>query len=122
VLFVAGVPVGEVALVTAIFAVFGLLDHSNLGINLRWAEPLLVTPRLHRRHHVPATSQKNFGAVFSIWDRLFGTLVNLDTAPHERLGVPGEIDSFPQHLVPAFREPIRRLRATKSRRVQEANA
>ncbi|MDP9333231.1 MAG: sterol desaturase family protein, partial [Actinomycetota bacterium] len=79
VLFLVGVPVGQVAVVTAVFAAFGLLDHSNLGVNLRWAEAVFVTPRLHRRHHVPETSQKNFGAVFSLWDRLFGTLVQYDT-------------------------------------------
>ncbi len=110
VLFLIGVPVAQVAVVTAVFAGFGLLDHSNLGVNLRWAEAIFVTPRLHRRHHVPETSQKNFGAVFSIWDRLFGTLVQRDTDANERFGVPGEIDSYPQRFGPAFRQPAVQLR------------
>jgi sterol desaturase/sphingolipid hydroxylase (fatty acid hydroxylase superfamily) len=117
VLFLMGVPVAQVAVVTAVFAAFGLLDHSNLGVNLRWAEAIFVTPRLHRRHHVPETSQKNYGAVFSIWDRLFGTLVQRDTAADERFGVPGEIDSYPQRFGPAFRQPAVQIRQQRARKL-----
>jgi sterol desaturase/sphingolipid hydroxylase (fatty acid hydroxylase superfamily) len=116
VLYLIGVPIAQVAIVTATFAAFGLLDHSNLGVNLRWAEPIFVTPRLHRRHHVPETSQKNFGAVFSIWDRLFGTLVQRDTTADERFGVPGEIDSYPQSFGAAFRQPALQIREQRTRR------
>ena len=94
----------------AIAAIYGVSNHSNLGLNLRWLEPVLVTPRLHRRHHVPSTTQTNYGGIFTIWDRLFGTLVRRDTEPDERFGVPGEIDTYPQAFVPAFRRPFTVLR------------
>lgn len=106
ILYLIGIPVGQVAVTTAIFAAFALLDHGNLGINLRWAEAVFVTPRLHRRHHVPATTQRNFGAVFSIWDRLLGKLDTRNTGPGERFGVPGEIDTYPQRFAAAFRQPV----------------
>jgi sterol desaturase/sphingolipid hydroxylase (fatty acid hydroxylase superfamily) len=122
VLFLIGMQAEQVAPVVAIYAAFAVFNHSNFGIDFRWAEGLFVTPRMHRRHHIPSTSQANFGTIFSVWDRLFGSLVTRDTAPHERFGVPGEIDSFPQRLVPALRRPfleIRRLRegalATRTR-------
>ena len=106
VLFVIGMPADIVAPTVALAAIYGVSNHSNLGINLRPIEAVLVTPRLHRRHHVPATTQNNFGAIFTIWDRAFGTLVRIETAPDERYGVPGEIDSFPQRFRSAFRHPI----------------
>jgi sterol desaturase/sphingolipid hydroxylase (fatty acid hydroxylase superfamily) len=106
VLFAIGMPVEIVAPTVAIAAIYGVSNHSNLDLRLRPIEALLVTPRLHRRHHVPTTTQNNFGAIFTIWDRLFGTLARVDTAPHDRYGVPGEIDAYPQQFLAAFRRPI----------------
>ena len=108
VLFAVGMPVEVVAPTVAIAAIYGVSNHSNLGINLRPVEALLVTPRLHRRHHVPATTQNNYGAIFTIGDRLFGSLVRAETTDDERYGVPGEIDTFPQSFGRAFREPLAR--------------
>ena len=106
VLFAIGMPVEVVAPTVAIAAIYGVSNHSNLGIDLRPIEAVLVTPRLHRRHHVPATTQNNFGAIFTVWDRLSGTLVRADTTADERYGVPGEIDTFPQRFRLAFRRPL----------------
>jgi sterol desaturase/sphingolipid hydroxylase (fatty acid hydroxylase superfamily) len=106
VLFVVGVPAGLVTPTVAIAAAYGISNHSNLRTDLRWAEAVLVTPRLHRRHHIPATTQHNFGTVFTIWDRMFGTLLRHDAAPNERFGVPGEIDTYPQHFSSAVRQPL----------------
>ena len=117
VLFVMGMPAAVVAPVVAAAAICGVSNHSNLRTNVRWAEVLLVTPRLHRRHHVPSTTQNNFGAIFSIWDRCFGTLVQTDTMPHERYGVPGEIDSYPQRFRPAFQNPITQLREQRAAKI-----
>ena len=117
VLFVMGMSAAVVAPVVAVAAIYGVSNHSNLGINLRWVEGLLVTPRLHRRHHVPSTTQHNFGAIFTIWDRCFGTLIQRDTTSDERYGVPGEIDTYPQRFLPAFRNPIIQLRQQRADKV-----
>lgn len=109
-LFLVGMPATVVTATVTIYAIFGVSNHSNIGINLRWAEALFVTPRLHRRHHIPETSQNNFGTVFTIWDRLFGSLAPRDTAEEERFGVPGEIDTYPQRFAAAFREPLLQTR------------
>lgn len=59
----------------------------------RWLRWLIVTPDMHRVHHSrePAEYNANLGAMFSIWDRLFGTYVAQPAAGHEaiELGVPG---------------------------------
>lgn len=106
-LFLVGMPVSVVAPTVAVAAIYGVSNHSNLGIDLRRLEWLLVTPRLHRRHHVPATTMNNYGGILTLWDRLAGTLVRADTAPDERYGVPGEVDSYPQRFVDAFAQPLR---------------
>jgi len=57
-----------------------LMQHANVEYP-RWIEQrlgwLLVTPEMHRIHHSPepCETNSNFGAVFSFWDRLFGTYV-----------------------------------------------
>ena len=122
VLFVMGMSATVVAPVVAIAAIYGVSNHSNLGTNMRWAEFLLVTPRLHRRHHVPSTTQHNFGAIFSIWDRCFGTLIQRETTPDERYGVPGEIDSYPQRFLPAFRNPMIQIRQQHADKLDAAAA
>lgn len=110
VLFLIGMPAGAVTLTVTMAVVYGISNHSNLGVNLRWAEAVLVTPRLHRRHHVPETTQNNFGVMLTVWDRMLGTLVRRDTRPEERYGVPGEIDAYPQEFFAAFRQPALQLR------------
>jgi sterol desaturase/sphingolipid hydroxylase (fatty acid hydroxylase superfamily) len=109
--------VGEVVPTVAIYAAFGVSNHSNLGMNLGWAEGLFITPRMHRRHHIPTTSQKNFGTILSVWDRMFGKLVRADTKPDERFGVPGEIDSYPQRFWPAVCQPMLQIREMRQGKV-----
>ena len=50
--------------------------HANLRTNLGWLKYVLVTPQSHRVHHSieRAHWDTNFGVIFSVWDRLFGTL------------------------------------------------
>jgi sterol desaturase/sphingolipid hydroxylase (fatty acid hydroxylase superfamily) len=105
-LFLIGMPVSVVAATVAVAAVYGVSNHSNLGVDLRWIEPVFVTPRLHRRHHVPSTTMNNYGGILTVWDRLAGTLVRADTSPDERYGVPGEVDTYPQRFADAFRQPF----------------
>lgn len=108
-LFALGVPGNLVGVTVLVFGAFGAFNHSNLRLPLRHAEWLFITPRLHRVHHVPATCQYNFATIFTIWDRPWGRLLRTDADPDADLGVPGEIESFPQRFAPAFREPVRHL-------------
>ena len=112
-LFALGMPASTVAMTLVIYAAFALHGHSNLRIGGRWLELVFVTPRLHRLHHLPATTQHNFGTVFTVWDRIFGRLVVRDARPEERTGVPGEIDEYPQRFADAFRQPGREALANR---------
>jgi sterol desaturase/sphingolipid hydroxylase (fatty acid hydroxylase superfamily) len=65
--------------------------HSNLRLKSRWLEAVFVTPRIHHIHHSkdPRHHGRNFGGLFIVWDRMFGTFVDPDdvTAPLE-FGIP----------------------------------
>jgi sterol desaturase/sphingolipid hydroxylase (fatty acid hydroxylase superfamily) len=59
------------------FRVFGIFRHSPIGISFGpVVSHLLSSPAMHHIHHSrdPRHHDKNFGTVFSIWDRLLGTL------------------------------------------------
>jgi sterol desaturase/sphingolipid hydroxylase (fatty acid hydroxylase superfamily) len=49
--------------------------HMNVTWRSRWLEYVLVTPRYHHIHHSTDAElhDANYGSLFSIWDRLFGT-------------------------------------------------
>src|SRR5262245_51115080 len=108
-LIIAGFPLKAVVLTSGLFIAWAMLNHSNLRLNLRWLEPVLITPRLHRLHHVPETENRNFGTVFTFWDRLRGTFIQADTEANCTFGVAGEVDSYPQGWLAQLLEPLRRV-------------
>jgi sterol desaturase/sphingolipid hydroxylase (fatty acid hydroxylase superfamily) len=51
-----------------------LWQHANITVKLGVLEYVLITPQAHRIHHsLNGLRDSNFGALFCIWDRLFGT-------------------------------------------------
>jgi len=113
-LIIAGFPIRAIVLAGGLFTAWGMLNHSNLKLNLRFLEPILITPRLHRLHHVPETEGRNFGTFFTFWDRMRGTFVQTELKETSTFGVAGEIDSYPQSWLPQFVEPVRRFLRTRS--------
>ena len=50
--------------------------------SLNWTEnPIFVTTRDHNLHHTYGLKNCNYAAVFTFWDRLFGTLNRRDFPP-----------------------------------------
>lgn len=74
---------------TTVF-VAAAITHGNTRFP-RWLErllrPIVITLDLHLVHHsvAPGEANVNFGAVFSLWDRLFGTLVSPTPAEQESI-------------------------------------
>jgi sterol desaturase/sphingolipid hydroxylase (fatty acid hydroxylase superfamily) len=73
-------------------AVFGMasIQHGNIRLpewSERWLQPVLVTVDVHRVHHSVVFDQanSNYGAVFSVWDRLFGSYSSIGRAQHDRI-------------------------------------
>lgn len=65
--------------------------HANLRFRSRWLEAVFVTPRIHHVHHSvdPRHCGRNFGSMFSIWDRMFGTFYDPDEVQEPlEFGIP----------------------------------
>lgn len=107
-LFALGFPAQVIASTLVIYIAFATFGHSNLRLGPTWVEAVFVTPRLHRLHHVPATTDHNFGTVFTVWDRLCGCFTSRDTLPATVFGVPGEEASYPQTWWHQALQPFRR--------------
>ena len=72
-------PLDALLIASAIFISWAMFNHSNLNINLRLVESVLITPRFHRVHHLYRASEKNLGTIFTFWDRMRGTLALVET-------------------------------------------
>lgn len=116
VLIVVGLPIDATIVGASMFNAWAMLIHSNLCLDLRAVESVLVTPRLHRVHHDPATTHRNFGTFLTLWDRLLrGTFVTRDVADDVTFGVPGEVHTYPQGWRLQLVAPLGRLQTPRSR-------
>ena len=93
--FILGAPIGVVMLYQSLSVVLSQFNHANINLPLKldqWLSYVLVTPHMHKVHHhyVLPYTDSNYGNIFAIWDRLFGTYSHLDA---ERI-VYG-VDVFP---------------------------
>jgi sterol desaturase/sphingolipid hydroxylase (fatty acid hydroxylase superfamily) len=75
-----GVDIAQFALLTLVSELAQNFSHTNVRIGFgRLIEKFLVDPKFHRLHHMkvdearPTLHNCNFGQVFTLWDRLFGT-------------------------------------------------
>lgn len=80
---VVGAPISFYIVYRMVTVFFTHFTHANLGMP-RWLDRslswLVVTPNMHKFHHhqeLPWTDT-NYGNIFSIWDRVLGTLVYED--------------------------------------------
>ncbi len=70
------------ALFFPLYSYLMVLTNNWMHMNVTWQskklEWLVVTPRYHRVHHLKEIGQAgaNFGVLFTVWDRLFGTYVD----------------------------------------------
>ncbi len=70
-----GVPPLQIATVNAFSQLYQFWIHTELVPKLGPVEGLINTPSLHRVHHAinPRYLDRNHGATWMVWDRLFGT-------------------------------------------------
>ena len=83
--FILGAPIGVVMLYQSLSVVLSQFNHANINLPVKldqWLSYVLVTPHMHKVHHhyVLPYTDSNYGNIFSIWDRLFGTYMHLDAA------------------------------------------
>jgi sterol desaturase/sphingolipid hydroxylase (fatty acid hydroxylase superfamily) len=82
---VVGAPMWMVFLYQALSVVLSQFNHANIALPpaldraLSW---VIVSPDMHKVHHhyVLPYTDSNYGNLFSVWDRLFGTFLRLERA------------------------------------------
>lgn len=90
-----GIPAKTILLMYGLNLTYQFFIHTELVYKLpRWLEYVLNTPSHHRVHHGtnPEYIDVNYGGVFIIWDRLFGSFVE-EHAP-VRYGILHPIHSY----------------------------
>ena len=72
---VLGVPKEVIAVVAPLHLFAQFWYHTRHIGNMGWLEKIIVTPSHHRVHHAinPEYMDKNYGQIFIVWDRWFGT-------------------------------------------------
>lgn len=81
--FISGAPMWLVLLYQSLSVLLSQFNHANIGLPkkvdniLSW---FLVTPDMHHthHHHTQPYTDTNYGNIFAIWDRIFGTYATLD--------------------------------------------
>ena len=90
-----GTPIGIVMLYQSMSLIFTQLTHANIKLPKhidKWLSYIIVSPDMHKvhHHHVLPYTDSNYGNIFSIWDRMFGTHMVLDRAK-----ITYGVDTFP---------------------------
>jgi sterol desaturase/sphingolipid hydroxylase (fatty acid hydroxylase superfamily) len=95
---ITGAPVWLILLYQFLSALFSQFNHANISIPSwidRWLSWIIVSPNMHKVHHHYAQplTDTNYGNIFSLWDRIFGTFASvgdikslhygIDTHPNE---------------------------------------
>lgn len=85
-----GIPTAQFFLAMVALTLYALFTHSRVYTFPSFG--ILVTPRSHALHHAsnPQYLGKNYAAMFTIWDRLFGTYATLDPADPPIFGLDRE--------------------------------
>ncbi len=117
--FAVGTPIGLVMLYQSISVVATQFSHANIKLPKSIDNVLsyiIVSPDMHKVHHhykMPYTDS-NYGNIFSVWDRLLGTYMKLDT---EKI-VYG-VDVFPDEnengkIWPLLKQPFQKYKKPTS--------
>ena len=96
--FIVGAPMGVVMLYQSLSLIATQFGHANIRLPKKVDAIIsyfLVSPDMHKVHHhymLPYTDS-NYGNIFSIWDRMFGTFMKLD-----RDSIIYGVDTFPDEV------------------------
>jgi len=93
---VLGVPLLVFVTVATVKLLYQFWVHTRHVPKLGWFEWCFVTPSNHRAHHAQNAlyMDRNYGGVFIIWDRLFGTFQEEDDAEPVIFGVTTPLHSW----------------------------
>lgn len=113
--FIIGAPMGVIMLYQSLSLVATQFGHANISLPKKADEILswvIVSPDMHKVHHhyrLPYTDS-NYGNIFSVWDRLLGTFMKLETDK-----IVYGVDTFPNEiengdLIELLKQPFHKYR------------
>jgi len=113
--FIIGAPIGIVMLYQSLSLVATQFSHANIKLPKKVDYILsyvLVSPDMHKihHHHVLPYTDSNYGNIFSIWDRLFGTYMKMN-----REDLIYGVDVFPNekensNIVSLLKQPFQKYK------------
>ncbi len=106
-----GIPVEGVLLFEIVFGVMNLFVHANFSLPERLdrtAGRMLVTPSMHRLHHAQSSTlpNRNFGTIFSVFDRGLGTMTRFPAAARFGTGIVDADGDQQMSLFVALKSPF----------------
>lgn len=87
-LFFLGFSAEALFVANLIVGLQGFVSHFNVDIRAGWVNYFLMGTELHRYHHsADPVEARNYGAVVTLWDQIFGTFYYRPERPPRALGV-----------------------------------
>lgn len=95
---IIGAPIWLIMLYQSMSALLSQFNHANVSLPdkldkmLSW---VIVSPNMHKVHHhyVLPLTDTNFGNIFSIWDRIFGTYAEVERVQDLVYGIDTHMDA-----------------------------
>lgn len=119
-IFIVGAPIGIIMLYQSLSVVLSQFNHANISLPRKLDKAIswiIVSPDMHKVHHhfVLPYTDSNYGNIFSIWDRLFGTFMELD--PNK---ITYGVDTFPDEkenssILGLLKQPFHKYRKPTNR-------
>lgn len=108
---ITGAPMWMVFMYQSISVVLSQFNHANIGLP-KWLDNVIsyviVTPDMHHVHHhyTQPYTDSNYGNIFSIWDRVFGTYMDLERS-QIKYGIDTYMDPIEnEHIGPLLKIPF----------------
>lgn len=104
-----GVPILAILLFAGLYSLSALAQHANFAFP-EWADCIIrlifVSPGSHRIHHSPhrERTDSNYAALFSFWDRLFGTYKTPRQHAETEFGLEKSPETVSALLIDPFRK------------------
>lgn len=126
--YIVGTPIGIVMLYQSLSVLFAHITHANIRMPKkidRMLSYIFITPLMHKVHHHYAQplTDTNYGNIFAVWDRVFGTFAEVEDTKELCYGIdthmnPGEN----AHLPNLLKIPFQEYRPPKGAKFEEEEA
>ncbi len=104
-----GMPLEISFIYVAIVKLINLLQHSQITSNWGYWGKIVVSPAAHRLHHSTAFEHydRNFGGVFIIWDKIFGTYAEVAESKVSAIEIGLPDYKSDQNIISCILNPMR---------------